>query len=479
MMTEGPSARRRFEGAALDYAPDPIVAIDYAGRILCLNRATEAAFLYSRGELLGRPLDTLASPAGRGHHRESLSQLLAAARGTSAGVHGDLCCRRKDDIDVAVRVGIARMGGAPQSTLVVSLVDQIDHSLAQQAQQQMTALVDSAEDAILTKALDGIISSWNPAAERLLGYRPDEILGKSVLLLIPEERRDEELMILDQIRRGQRVAHFETVRRRRDGSHVEVSLTISPVRDRSGTIIGASKIMRDITDRNRTLALLQSLNAELEARVLTRTAELEERECLLQEIHHRVKNNLQVISSLINMQTRSLEDVPARAALRQCQLRVATMAQIHEMLYQSKSYARVPFARYAKDLAQRVLTASGIAPSIVALHFALEDIALPVEQAIPAALILNELLANSLKHAFPEGATGIIHIALQRIDEDRILLSVGDDGIGVPTDDTLERGGAMGMQLVHTLARQLDGQLDWTSRGGINFRLQFPAEPRS
>jgi PAS domain S-box-containing protein len=128
---------------------------------------------------------------------------------------------------------------------------------AEEIEQLMIAVVESAEDVILTKGLDGIVRSWNPAAELMLGYRAEEIIGQSVTRLIPVDRQHEETMILDRVTRGQRVSHFETVRRRKDGSLVDVSLTISPIRDHKGAIVGASKVMRDITERKRAEAQLK------------------------------------------------------------------------------------------------------------------------------------------------------------------------------------------------------------------------------
>jgi two-component sensor histidine kinase len=218
---------------------------------------------------------------------------------------------------------------------------------------------------------------------------------------------------------------------------------------------------------------LRGLNEELEARVLARTAELKERDALLQEVHHRVKNNLQVISSLISLQVRALSDQSIRAALQQCRSRVETMAQIHEMLYQSKDYASVPFEKYAKELATRMLNASGSSRGDIAIRHAMQPLSLPVDKAIPCALILNELLSNALKHAFPKGS-GSVHIELQKLPEDRILLAVSDDGVGIPPDFDPARAGSLGLQLVATLARQLDGRFEVDRRSGSVFRLTFP-----
>lgn len=344
---------------------------------------------------------------------------------------------------------------------------------AEEIHLQMAALVEFADDAIITKGLDGIIRSWNPSAERLLEYSAEEMIGQHISRLLPEDRQDEEAVILAKIGRNEPVSHFETVRRRKSGSLVAVSLTISPIRNRDGVIVGASKIMRDITERKQHLEQLQRLNAELESRILARTAELRERDVLIQEIHHRVKNNLQVVSSLISMQVRSIPDHDTRVALRECQSRVETMAQIHEMLYQSKDYARIPFSGYTKALTQRVLSASEVSPSGITIRYRMDELFLAVNQAIPCGLVLNELIANALKHAFPAGV-GTIDIELRRIPDDRILLAVSDDGVGIASDFDPARSTLLGVGLVMALVKQLDGTLELIRRPGTTFRIIFP-----
>lgn len=145
------------------------------------------------------------------------------------------------------------------------------------AAEHLAAIVESSDDAILTKNLDGIVTSWNSAAERLFGYPAREIIGQSITLLLPDDRQDEEAPILARLRRGERVRHYETVRRRKDGGLVDISLSVSPLRDATGTIIGASSIARDITERKR---------AE------------EQQQLLLREMDHRIRNLFTLSASL-------------------------------------------------------------------------------------------------------------------------------------------------------------------------------------
>jgi PAS domain S-box-containing protein len=268
-----------------------------------------------------------------------------------------------------------------------------------------------------------------------------------------------------------------------------------PLIDAQGTLRGWVMSNTDITERRRAadqvrlveaerekfFIELAQLNAELEQRVQARTSELSaslrEREVLLQEVHHRVKNNLQVISSLINMQMRKLETDTDRNALEECQTRVQAIALIHEQLYQSRDYANVPFSEYTKTLVNNVFRAMGISPGSVKLDLAIDNVAVPVDKAIPCGLLLNELITNSLKHAFKDGRSGELRVELARND-DRIRLAVKDNGIGLPAGLDVRGGKSLGLRLVNTLVRQLRGTLDIADRGGACFELSFAVENR-
>jgi two-component sensor histidine kinase len=230
-----------------------------------------------------------------------------------------------------------------------------------------------------------------------------------------------------------------------------------------------------VTQAQRSAEEVERRSIELEESVRARTAQLsatlKEREVLLQEIHHRVKNNLQVISSLINMQVRRLEEGASRDALTECQARVYTIALIHETLYESRDYCEMPFSDYVRSLATSVFQLAG-SPELISLRLELEPVTLPVDRAIPCGLILNELIVNALKHAFPDGRSGSIRVQLQRRDSRRVALVVGDDGIGVREAGPAS-GGELGMQLVHTLAQQIHADLSVKHAAGTTIELEF------
>ncbi|MGB8691897.1 MAG: PAS domain-containing protein [Steroidobacteraceae bacterium] len=203
---------------------------------------------------------------------------------------------------------------------------------------------------------------------------------------------------------------------------------------------------------------------------------LHEKEVLLQEVHHRVKNNLQIISSLINMQLRRLPDSASRETLAQCQHRVQAIALIHEKLYQAKSLASVPLPEYIGSLARDIVQAASLPATGVSLELAIAEVALPIDVAIPCGLILNELITNALKHAFPDGRQGSVRISVERSDATRLRLTVADNGVGLPAGFDIARCRSMGLRLVDTLARQLNAQLEHEVRGGTSFQLTFPCE---
>jgi PAS domain S-box-containing protein len=256
--------------------------------------------------------------------------------------------------------------------------DLIERKGAEQTAQRLVAIVESSQDAIVSKDLDGTISSWNDGAARLFGYTAEEVIGKSILILIPSDRANEELGILNHIRRGERIEHYETVRRRKDGTLIDISLCVSPVKDASGKVIGASKIARDITDR-----------------ILAQ----ERQELLTQEIHHRTKNIYSVVQAVIS---RSFADKRTVKEAEQAVLsRLHSLAQTHVMLI-DKDWQGADIAEVVRTEMNPYADRTTIeGPTIV----------LNAKAAQNFALAVHELATNAAKYGALSNQSGRVHIS--------------------------------------------------------------------
>jgi PAS domain S-box-containing protein len=248
-----PLSRRRTGGldpALLDAALDCIISMDANGTVLEFNPAAERVFGYTREQAVGQELASLIIPADqRDRHRNGLRHYLESGEASMLGRRLEVKAIRQDGSDVLVELAITPLQTDDGPIFTAYLRDITDRNRGEEASLRLAAIIASSDDAIVSKDLNGIITSWNVGAHRLFGYTTEEIVGKSILTLIPPERHHEEPHILGRIRRGERIQHYETVRRRKDGTLIDISVTVSPLKDNHGKIIGASKIARDITDR--------------------------------------------------------------------------------------------------------------------------------------------------------------------------------------------------------------------------------------
>jgi two-component sensor histidine kinase len=232
-------------------------------------------------------------------------------------------------------------------------------------------------------------------------------------------------------------------------------------------------------DLNRKRRDLQRLNDALQTEIAQRRHAEEavrhsrEKEVLLQEIHHRVKNNLQIITSLLRMQSRAMQDPALSEALRECQNRVASMALIHDKLYRARDLARVSFGEYVRDLTNNILTSYALPARSVRVRLDIDDLALSLDCAVPCGLILNELMSNCLKHAFPVGHSGTVYVGLHAEGEEELCLVVRDDGVGVPADVDLGRTSSLGWRLIRALVEQLGGVVQCQTTGGTSVEIRF------
>ena len=257
------------------------------------------------------------------------------------------------------------------------------------------------------------------------------------------------------------------------------------------------KFQESIAEREQAQRALEEAQEQLEQRVRERTAELailndtlqeevaerkqaeariraslNEKEALLNEVHHRVKNNLQAVCSLLHLQSRDVHNDEVRRTLQESRNRVRAMALVHEKLYRSGNLARVDFAEYIRSLTSSLVRSFGVDPNAVRLHVDIDEVFLGIDYAVPCGLIVNELACNALKHAFPEGSLGDVRIGCHKIDH-KVVLQISDNGVGLPADLDLREDSPLGLQLVRTLVEQLGGSIEVSSSAGTDFRIVF------
>jgi len=230
----------------------------------------------------------------------------------------------------------------------------------------------------------------------------------------------------------------------------------------------------DITERKRAEEQLKHFNEELEKGIADRTeklnASLEEKVLLLREIHHRVKNNLQIIISLLNLQSRYIEDERTQQLIRESQNRIRAMALVHEKLYQSKDISKIDLDNYIRFLGNSLFQFYGMKGKGITFTTDMKDISLDINTAIPAGLIINELVSNSLKHAFPGGREGEISIAIKRENKSLSIL-FKDNGVGIPQDFDWRNAKSLGLRLVVSLVEQLSGTIELDRTAGTAFNI--------
>ena len=237
----------------LDTALDGIITMDGDGRVLEFNPAAERTFGFSRSEAIGKELAELIIPSRmREQHRRGLTHYLKTGEGPVIGKRIKIAGVRKDGSEILVELAITALEIDSSPIFTAYLRDITDRTRHEEASRHLAAIVESSDDAIVSKDLNGIITSWNRGAEKLFGFSADDVINKPITVIIPPDRYHEEQQILDRIHAGERVDHFDTVRRRKDGNLINVSLTVSPIKHVDGHVIGASKIARDISERVRS-----------------------------------------------------------------------------------------------------------------------------------------------------------------------------------------------------------------------------------
>lgn len=307
-------------------------------------------------------------------------------------------------------------------------------------------LVDENETFIFT----------NPAADRIFGMKPGELKGKNLSDFVDATT----FQLIQQktfLRQNDFRDSYDIEIVRPDGNKRQITVTANPKYDETGRFVGTFGVFKDVTEMK-----------VIQQKVLS---SLREKEILLEEIHHRVKNNLQLISSLLNLQAQQSAGKTPTEILRECQDRVRSIALIHERLYQSPDFTSINWRDYVSSIVDHLYNSYNVNRDKISLKIEMEDVTFNINHAIPCALIINELVSNAFKYAFPDGLKGKISIAMKRIDENQLCISVSDNGIGLPKNVDLQKTNTLGLQIVRTLANQIGSQLQIIRNNGTEFKI--------
>jgi PAS domain S-box-containing protein len=348
--------------------------------------------------------------------------------------------RSRDEVG-ALAHAFNQMAASLQSkTVAKSYVDNIIRSM-----REMLIVTDRQLD----------IRQVNPAATRELGFAEHELTGQPLSRILdePVDPASEDDGLAPQLYEAR-----ERLLRPNSKRPLPVWWTASRLQDEDGSVQGIVCVATNISDRK---AAEQQLRASLR-----------EKEVLLKEVHHRVKNNLQIVSSLLNLQAQAAPTDEVARALRESQSRILSMSLIHEQLYRSDNLASIDFADYVRELTTHLARSVGAAARAIAVRVEVESVAVPIDLAVPCGMIVNELVTNAMEHAFPEGRAGEIRVGFRALD-DRRELTVCDNGVGLTQSDDDAASGELGLKVVRALTQQIGGTLHMERDGGTRCTIEF------
>ncbi|MGJ5633710.1 PAS domain S-box protein [Nostoc sp. CALU 1950] len=362
----------------------------------------------------------------------------------------------QSEVDEPISIGI----------VVVETSDVYDELRLRKRAEQMLELQavitrNMAEGICLVRATDGVFVYTNPKFEQMFGYEPGELIGQHVSIVNYGDERTTPQEVNQAIKTAviqHDEATYEVQNVKKDGTPFWSSATTSVFgHPEYGSVLVA--VQQDITEQKQAKEKIK--------------ASLKEKEVLLKEIHHRVKNNLGIVSSLLQMQCRRTEDPVVRAILRDSQNRIASIALVHEKLYRSEDLADIDFAQYIPDLTTHLFDSYNVSSSQIQLNIQVDNANLDIETAIPCGLIINELVSNALKYAFAGNRGGEIEVKFYQESEGILTLIIRDNGIGLPENFDGKKAKTLGITLVQGLVKQLRGKLEIDSQQGTQFKITF------
>jgi PAS domain S-box-containing protein len=453
---------REMYRTLVETSPDAVSMTDLEGKITYASHRTLQVHGFDNPEeLIGKSAFALIAPEDQERAVENLKKTL-----TEGSVRNlEYTMLKKDGSRFIGELNaslIKDVKGEPKAFIAITR-DITERKKAEQelsgSEKKFRSVVENANDAIYIITPEGF-EYVNSAFERLTGYASKDVCKKSFdfwSIIHPDDVK----MIKDREdarRKGKEVpSRYEFRILAKDGK----TKTVEPATVHIGEKeeIKVMGILRDVTDRK-----------QAEERV---RSSLHEKDVLLKEIHHRVKNNMQIISSLLRLQSRVIGDDRLQEMFKESQNRIRTMALIHEKLYQTEDFARINFAEYIRSLTVHLFHTYKVNPNIIRMNTDVKNVFLDINKAIPCGLIINELVSNSLKHAFPDNKKGEVCIRLSSNKQNKTKLTVSDTGVGMPKDVNFREPETLGLQLVSDLVEQIEGTIRLDRSKGTAFHISF------
>ncbi len=441
-------------------AKDALFILDLEGNFIDVNRIAYERLGYTREEMLSMNLSRLDPPEFAARISERMARVSSRGHAVVESAH-----LRKDGSVMPVEIN-ARIIDYDGRKAVFSIIRDITERKRAEEQlrdlnARLHALIRAIPDLVAFKDREGRHIVVNKALEEFTGLSQSELIGKTNADLLPAELLESCNRSDEAVLRDLKPLHYEEYYTGENGEKRHFDTIKAPIFDEPDGVAGTVTVSREITDRKRIETQVRS--------------SLEEKEVLLKEVHHRVKNNLQIVASMLELQSGYIKDREAKVLFQESRKRLESMSLIHEKMYRSKDLARINYREYVDDLVGNLLTLSSGRSEDIEVKLDVEGIMLDVNSAIPCALIINELVTNSLRHAFPDGRKGRIELSMRRGGDGGISLAVSDNGIGFHKGLDFRNTKTLGMQLVISLVDQLDGRIELDRSEGTSFAVSFRA----
>ncbi len=464
-------ARRKSEGkyrSLIEQSADGIILCDGNGIVTEWNRAQTGISGISGDHAIGRPLwemqflllpDNAKTPELSTSIRNGIYKLLYGGS-TWSGQSSERQIQLPEGGTKTVQESSFVIQTSDRKMLGMIMRDITPQKEAQEAirlsGQRFQALFEQSNDAIFIHDDKGHMLDVNRQAMAMLGYSREELIAMPTISYHPPDFVADAEIAFDTLSRTGSV-RFDSRFRKKDGTEIDVELSVRKIGSPDDIF---QAVVRDISDRK---------GAERKIK-----ASLAEKGIILKEIHHRVKNNMQVISSLLQLQSGFIKNEEDAVMFMESQRRIHSMALVYNKLYQSADLANISFNEYVRDLVNSLVKAYNSGTETITTLIDVTDIELGLDFAVPCGLIINEVITNSLKYAFPPGQTGQIHVIMRKI-EDHIEMALGDNGVGLPEGLTIGSTNSLGMVLIKTLVEnQLGGILELNRTNGTEYRFSFP-----